>query len=86
MNPVCFDGIFIQQGLFLLEFFLRTQIAFLYIGEFDTDVGQHKKFGILPFTGDGLNAFIGEIDGIIFFINAEIQFTVHLGHFLLLVG
>ena len=59
MNTICFNGIIVDDGFFLMQFLFCIKRSVLFnICQYNTDIGYHKEIRIFSCFGDQLNSFI----------------------------
>ena len=85
MDTGTLDGEIAHQLIFFLRLFLIGNIQFLNFCNSRTDIRQNEELIVIHVLGDEFESLFRQLDRVMLFINDEIQFGIHLVHFLVLI-
>ena len=85
MYPLTFHGVFRNKVVFALQLFFRRKIRFIYLCNFGGDIRQYEKIRVLTGFCNQVQSVISKFYLVVFFIYAEVQFSIYFRHVLLLV-
>ena len=85
MNAFRFDGVFSDQDIFALNVGFFFEGLFLQFGDFGADVGHHEEVAVV-FARNEVDTFVGEFDGVVFFVDHKEKVDVDFLHVFALLG
>ena len=86
---LAFDAVVGQDIVFLLlSLFLRTSSfvsLYLYLRHLASDIGQDEEIRVVGSAGQGVDTFVGEVDGLVLLVDDEIELVGGDVHVLLVL-
>ena len=80
-----FDGVVVDEFVFLGNLFFVAQHFVFQFRKLRSDVGQYEELRIFRVAGEAVDTFVGQFDGVVLFVDNEIQRIGHHVHFLVVV-
>ena len=85
VDAVALGSVFAHQVVFAVALFVVVGGGALNFRDFRTDIGQEEELAVFSGYRDELNAFFGQFNGVVLFIDNEEKLGIDLVHFLLLI-